>query len=125
MDSQAETNKALVRHFFEEVFNKRKLDVIEEFVAPGFVNHDNPTSIASPGPAGVRQTISKAFESYSSFQCTILDIIAEGDKVAVRGADRFTYLSDDQSTNVHWMEIIRIENGKAVEAWVVEQVVES
>jgi predicted SnoaL-like aldol condensation-catalyzing enzyme len=125
MDTQAETNKALVRRFFEEIFNKRNLDSIEDFVAPGFVNHNNPTSIATPGPVGVRETLLKAFASYSDFNSTILDLIAEEDKVAVRGIDHFTYLSEDKPTTVNWIEIIRLENGKAVEAWAVEQMVES
>ena len=34
--SSAEENKALVRHLFEEVYNRGKLDVADEVLAPDF-----------------------------------------------------------------------------------------
>jgi hypothetical protein len=38
----AEENKALVLRFLEEVWNRRNLDVIDECIAPEFVQHDPP-----------------------------------------------------------------------------------
>ena len=37
-----EANKALVRRHIEEAFNNKHLDVINERVAPDFVDHTNP-----------------------------------------------------------------------------------
>jgi hypothetical protein len=43
----AEANKAAVRSYIDEVFNRRNLDAIEKYLGPTFVDHDakNP-----PGP---------------------------------------------------------------------------
>ncbi len=34
-----EENKALVRRFYEEVFNEKRLDRAGEFVAPDYLDH--------------------------------------------------------------------------------------
>ena len=36
-----EDNKALVRCFYEEVFNKKNLAAIDEFFAPNHVDHNS------------------------------------------------------------------------------------
>ena len=38
----SEENKAVARRFYEEVFNKKNLDAIDELCAPGFVDHTAP-----------------------------------------------------------------------------------
>ncbi len=35
----SEDNKALVRSFFEEVFNEQRLERVGEFVAPDYLDH--------------------------------------------------------------------------------------
>jgi len=39
MSSAEEHNKALVRRFTEEVYNRGNLDVADELLAPDFVDH--------------------------------------------------------------------------------------
>jgi predicted ester cyclase len=110
-----ETNKALVNRFFDEVFNKRNLDVIDEFIAPNFVNHNS--RIPMTGQAGARQTISAELLAFPDLHTTVEDIIAEGDKVVVRCTDHFTRPADGSQVSLSWIEILRLENGRAVEAW--------
>ncbi len=111
----AQQNKLIVRRFFEEVFNQRKLDLIEEFIAPGYINHNSLSPIA--GPEGVRRINAAEFEAFPDIQTTIEDIIAEGDRVVIRCTDHFTRASDGAKMLLPWIEIIRLENGKAVEGW--------
>jgi predicted SnoaL-like aldol condensation-catalyzing enzyme len=42
-----EENKVLVRRFFEEVFNQRRLDRADEFVAPDYLDH---AAVPGQGP---------------------------------------------------------------------------
>jgi len=111
----AETNKAIVRRFFEEVFNKRNLALVDEFVAPNYTNHNSPIQIS--GLEGAKRTITAELEAFPDLHTTIEDIIAEGDKVVVRCTDRFTHQPDGRKMSLSWIEILRLENGKAVEAW--------
>ncbi len=111
----AEQNKRIVRRFFEEVFNKRKLDLIDQFIAPGYVNHNSLAPVK--GPEGVRRINEAELQAFPDIQTVIEDIIAEGDKVVVRCTDHFTRPSDRVKLMLPWIEIIRLENGKAVEGW--------
>ena len=48
-----EENKALVRRLREEVGNRRNFAILNELVAPDFVDHDAPPDLpTSVGPAG-------------------------------------------------------------------------
>jgi predicted SnoaL-like aldol condensation-catalyzing enzyme len=49
-------NKEIVRRFYEEVFNQRNIDAIDELVHPEFTNHD-PTPVASRDPESMKQFI--------------------------------------------------------------------
>jgi SnoaL-like polyketide cyclase len=58
------TNKAIVRRFYEEVFNQRKIDAIDELVHPEFTNHD-PTPVASRDPESMKQFIHIITQAFS------------------------------------------------------------
>ena len=52
-----EQNKAIVRRFFDEVCNERKMEVADELVAASHTYHDPSTPGAQLGPEGLKQTI--------------------------------------------------------------------
>ena len=111
-----ESNKAVVSRFFEEVFNKRNLALVDELVAPYFCNHN--ASIQVRGVEGVKRGMLAQFEAFPDIHTSIEDLIAEGDKVVVRARDRFTQQRDGKAVELTWIEIIRLEDGKLAEAWV-------
>jgi predicted ester cyclase len=79
-----EDNKALVRRFFEEVFNERRLDRADEFVAPDYLDHAAVPGQA-PGLEGAKQQRwAMYFAAIPDLHATIDDMVAEGDKIAVR-----------------------------------------
>jgi predicted ester cyclase len=110
----AETNKATVRRLFEEVFGRRNVAALDEFLAPGYVNH---ASIRVRGSEGAKRAVAAQFQAFPDLHTTIEDIIAEGDKVVVRATDHFTHQPDGKYVTLGWIEILRLENGKVVEAW--------
>ncbi len=110
-----EENKLIVRRFFEEGFNKRQLDLIDRFIAPSYVNHNSLAPVR--GPEGVRRINEAELRAFPDIQTVIEDIIAEGDKVVIRCTDHFTRPSDGARMLLPWIEIIRLEDGKAVEGW--------
>ena len=79
MGEQESKNKAVVRRWNEEVFNKKKFELIDELC-------DERYSNLTAGIHG-REEAKAAAKNYTGdpgLQLSIVDMIAEGDKVAVR-----------------------------------------
>ena len=121
-----EENKVLMRRFYEEVFNKRDLAAIDDFMAPDFVNH----SAAQLGMAGgdlehVTQFVSMVMQVFPDLHYTVEDLVAEGDKIAARltisGTQQGAFMGippTGKYATISDIEIFRIADGKAVECWV-------
>src|ERR1044071_4915703 len=77
-----ETNKAIVRRYYEEVHNQGKRDALKKIVVEDFVEH-NPFPGHGQGLAGFYQRV-EMLQTAFTMNFTIEDMIAEGDKVAVR-----------------------------------------
>jgi predicted ester cyclase len=112
-----EKNKALIRKSIEEI-NKRNLAVVDEFVAPDYVDHTNPLRSLED----IKQFYTKAFNDFPDLQRTIEDIIAEGDKVWVRYKITATD-STGKKNELQMVTIYRIVNGKIIESWSVPQTI--
>ncbi|MGD0611792.1 MAG: ester cyclase [Anaerolineales bacterium] len=110
-----ETNKAIVRRVFEEIFSNKNLSAVEELIAPDYINHNGTLEIS--GLEGIKKAIEVQFEAFPDLHTTIEDMIAEGDKVVVRGTDHFTHQPDSKRGMFTWIEILRLENGRLAEAW--------
>src|SRR5918998_6387181 len=83
MTSQEQENKALVRRFTEEVYNRRNLDAADEFLAPDFVDYGALTG-EDAGIEGYKQHVANTQASSSDVHFSIEEMIAEGDKVVSR-----------------------------------------
>jgi steroid delta-isomerase-like uncharacterized protein len=117
-----EENKALSRRLIEEVWNQGKLAVIDELVAPNYVDHD-PTGPIH-GPEGFKQFVSMYLTAYPDTHFTIEDQIAEGDTVVTRWTARGTHKGPlmgipptGKQVTVTGISIGRVVNGKTVEGW--------
>ena len=79
-----EDNKTLMRRFFEEVYTKKNLAAIEEFIAPNHIDHSAAAAGLPVGPEGSRQAIGMMLTGFPDLHVTVEDMIAEGDKLVVR-----------------------------------------
>jgi predicted ester cyclase len=92
----SEQNKALAKRWFEEVWNQGRESTIDELFHPqdkvyGF---PEPDSVLI-GPAGFK-TIHRAFRSaFGSLHIDLDDLIAEGDRVAIRWTCTGTHTGAD------------------------------
>jgi hypothetical protein len=74
-----DANKALARRFFEEVWNKRNLDVIADVFAPTVsLNGRDATS------ATIRGMVEARLAAFPDIRVTIEEQVAEGDCVSTR-----------------------------------------
>jgi steroid delta-isomerase-like uncharacterized protein len=119
-----EENKLISRRLVEEAFNAGRYEVIDELVAPKFVNHDPSVTDDLVGPEGTRQLIESYRTAFPDLQITIEEQIAERDLVSsrwmARGTHRGSLLGIEptgKESTVTGITIDRIENGKIVESW--------
>lgn len=119
----AEENKALVRRFYEEVFNQKKTAAIGELFDPNMVDHALPPGLPS-GIEGAKQVWRMYLAAFPDLHFTVEDIIAEGDKVVARLTAQGTQqgaLMGIPPTGLHvsirGIDILRIAGGKIVEIW--------
>ena len=77
----SEDNKAIIRHYLEEAWNKKNLAVVDEFIASDLIQHIRNVP---PGREGIKQFFSMIYGSFPDAHLTIEDIVAESDKVAWR-----------------------------------------
>ncbi len=120
----AEDNKALVRRWFEELFNEAKLHVADEIVTPDHVSHDTSTPEHPPGPEGERQLVNLVRGAFPDGRISIEDLVAEGDRVAVRWTFRGTHRGvfmgiapTGKEVEMGAMDLLRIAGGKIAETW--------
>jgi steroid delta-isomerase-like uncharacterized protein len=121
----AEENKRISRRVAEEAFSRGDLDIIDEFVAENFVNHD-PTLPPDlpPGREGFKELVNFYRSAFPDAQLTVENQIAEGDKVATRWTGRGTHQGDfaglpatGKQATITGITIDRIEGGRIVESW--------
>ena len=102
-----ESNKALALRWHNEVLNQRKFHLIEEVIHPDYVNHDANIR----GLAAAKEAFTQMMASGST-RVNTEDLIAEGDKVAVRWTN-----SEDDKITYKGITILRIADGKIIEDW--------
>jgi steroid delta-isomerase-like uncharacterized protein len=119
----AEENKAIIRRWIEEAWNKGDVSIADEIYAPHYTATDiiNPKRILR-GPAGIKLSVMETRSSFPDIHFTIDHLIAEGDKVVgaltVRGTHKGSLLdipATGKKVTFTAVDIWRFEKGKIVE----------
>jgi steroid delta-isomerase-like uncharacterized protein len=122
----ADDNKALLRRWFDEVWNKGRAEAIDEMFAADGIAHGLSDSAENTlkGPAGFKPFHEVFRGAFPDIEVVVEDMIAEGDKVAARCSVRAKHSGDNLGITASnapvvftGICIVRIENGKIVEAW--------
>src|SRR5437868_1352263 len=86
-----EQNKALIRRWVEEGWNKGNLAVVDEIYAPNVVQHDPNSPLPVNSSEALRQYVSGYRAAFPDLTFTIDDLIGEGDKVLWRFTSQGTH----------------------------------
>ena len=124
----AEENKTIVRRYIEDVINTGEYDRLEEFIAPGYINHivgpSGERVITGRGPEWYGQSHSGVRAAFPDLHIEIEDIIAEGDLVAIHMIWSGTHMGEFRGIaptgkHVSWGNTAfrRVANGMIVEGW--------
>ena len=117
-----ELNKEITRRAFEAL-NTGDVTVYDEILAPDFVDHF-PQPGQPPGPEGFKQAVIGFRSIFPDINCSLDDIIAEGDKVMFRTTCTGTQVGpmpglppSDRLITMNGILIFRIVDGRIVERW--------
>jgi steroid delta-isomerase-like uncharacterized protein len=122
----ASDNTAVIRRWFEEVWNRGREEAIDELFAEEGVAHGlaDETGSALRGPTGFKPFYRRFREAFPEMEVVVEDTVSEGDKVAarctIRGrhrGDTLGFKATDNPVAFDGICIVRIADGKIVEAW--------
>lgn len=117
-------NKVIARRFLDELWNRSNFGLVDQLLASDYDGH---SSTVIRGPEGAMALVPRLRNAFPDFQFSILDQIAEGDKVATRWIIRGTHENEfqglppsDKQVEMTGITIFRIANGKLIEGWTNE-----
>jgi steroid delta-isomerase-like uncharacterized protein len=115
----AASNRNVVRRIYEDLVNGQRLDLLEDYFSPDYVNHKMPG-----GREGTRQLFVMLFAAFPDVQVSIDSMCGEGDRVWVRitmrGTHRGTFMGmpgTGETFAATTINEVRLEDGKVAEEW--------
>lgn len=123
MSSLEEVNKSLVTRYIEEIWYRKRIDVLDDFLAPNYKRYLSPlTEPLSLG--GQKQRLAGFLTAFPDVQLKVEDLVADGDRVAFRSTMQGTHQGVFQGLqptgkkfSVFLVDVIRVENGRFAEHW--------
>jgi len=117
-------NKTIVRRLYEEVWNDRKVDVVDKLLSPSHALQEPNASGSQIGPQVYKATVTRFLAAVPDLRFTIQDMISEGDKVVVSWVLSGTHQGEfygiaptNKKISVEGITIHQIKNGKILESY--------
>jgi steroid delta-isomerase-like uncharacterized protein len=116
----SEQNKELIRRFYEELVNQRKVELTEELISFDFDDH----AARGSGLENFKTLYAIMLRIFPDIQAKIEDLIEEGDRVAARVEFTATQAGTfrgfppaNRRVSFSGMDMFRFKDGKIVERW--------
>ena len=118
-------NKAIVRRLYEEVWNKRRLELVDEIISPSHALHDPNLTDSSVGPDAYKRQVSRFISGIPDLRFTIEDIVDEKEKLAVAWTISGTHTGEfmgipatNKKVYVEGITINHIVDGKIMDSYI-------
>jgi steroid delta-isomerase-like uncharacterized protein len=118
-------SKAIVRRLYEDVWNKRKLEIVSDLISPSHALHDNNSSGSSVGPEAYRAQIAIFLAAFPDLRFTVEDTVVEKDKVAASWTISGTHKGEfwgvrptNKKVSMDGITIHHIANGKIIDSYI-------
>lgn len=115
-------NKSFVRRFIEEVVNRKDLDVIDELFERDVVHHLSSRDLR--GRQALRKAEAESGRVFPDETVTIVDEVAEGDRVALLWTWQGTHAGEFQGRSptgklvkTEGITLFRLASGRIAEMW--------
>ena len=126
MENKLEKNKAIAREYVQKVFNEHNAALAEKYCTPDVKWHGG-TLGTMEGIKNLNGLLVGFFGAFPDLHATEYDIIAEGDKVAVRFIVEATHKGnlvgiEATGKKVRWdaVDVYHFKDGKIVEEWAAD-----
>jgi steroid delta-isomerase-like uncharacterized protein len=127
-ETRSDNNVELVRRFFDEVWNKGNLSVVDELLAPDYVDYTSAPG-APRGRNGYRATVNMFRSAFPDINFTLDQVLAEGDRVAIRLTGRGTHQGvfmgiapTGKQVTFGGMTFLHMQDGKVTERWGISDI---
>jgi steroid delta-isomerase-like uncharacterized protein len=114
--------KRLVHRYYHEVLTHRRLEVLDELVAPDFVGHDGAGGLMDCD--GYRAAAKMLLAAFPDLVVTVEDQLAEGDRVSTRWWASGTHAGPfagvpptGRTVTISGIDIHRVGRGRIAELW--------
>jgi steroid delta-isomerase-like uncharacterized protein len=117
--------KAIVRRLYEDVWNRRKLDVVSTLFSPSHALRDNNSPGSSVGPEAYRGQVAMYLAAFPDLRIAVEDTVAEKDKLVtswtISGTHKGEFLGirpTNKKVSVEGITIHYLANGKIIDSYV-------
>jgi predicted ester cyclase len=117
-------NRTLIETYFDEVWSKGQVDLLDELVTPDYINHTPSTPNPKPGPDGLKPIILEMRKGFPDLHYEIKDLIITADRIVARTVVKGTHAGQLwgmkptlKKFEVSQINIEYIRNGKISEHW--------
>ena len=117
--------KSIVRRLYDEVWNKRRLEVANELISPSHALQDPHLTGSAVGPEAYKRVVTQFLAGFPDLRFTVDDIVSEKDKVAVSWTISGTQKREfrgipatNKEVSVDGITINHVANGKIIDSCV-------
>ncbi|HEX5423254.1 MAG TPA: ester cyclase [Candidatus Acidoferrales bacterium] len=120
-----EENKKLILEHYESFMEKQDADAVRKQLSPDFRDHEMPPE-TPPGPESAIQLRAMLHRAFPDLRVRIEDVLAEGDRIAIRATWTGTHRGAlpimpvppmNRPFTFTGMVFWRVRDGKIVERW--------
>ncbi len=118
-----EENKEVFCQFYDRAWNMGDVTVVDELLAPDFVNHEIESATTQSHRELYKQGIIETYKTFPDWRTTINDLIAERDKVVMQWEASGTHIGEGigelSGMQIRYIgiSIVRIVDGKITNFW--------
>ncbi len=120
----AHENSALIRRWFEEVWNKGRMEAIDEMASASVIGHGQAQHDTDIGLKEFKPFVVALRSAFPDIKIVIGHTIEQGDNVAARWTATMThkgaflgFASTGKKVTITGTTMLRFSNGKIVEGW--------
>ena len=118
-------NKSIVRRLYEEVWNKRNLEVAKELIAPSHAVQLFDAADSGVGPEAYARNVVQFVRAFPDLKFKVMDMVAEGEKVValwnISGTHRGEFRGiapTGKKVSVDGITISQLADGKIMDSYV-------
>lgn len=109
--------KAIAQEYFNTLINEKDISICDKLLSEDYIDNDAPIDTPT-GPQEPKEFVSEFLKRYPDMKLTVEDIIAEGNKVALRnvwyGTDKITGHKFNKMGNII---LVFNEKGQIKQRW--------